>query len=79
MATLRDATPDGDKIGRTTVFRRDGVLAHYTAFLRHTEWRSDAAVLVFFLDAESGASMAVDDLWLDIFRKAVTASQVAKP
>jgi len=74
---LRLALPTEGEIGHTTIFRRDGVVSHYTAFLRRVDWREQSATLVFFLDARHEPSRMVDDLWLDIFREAAGLPSVS--
>ena len=69
LERLQRALPAGDELGHTTVFRRDGVVSHYTAFLRRVVWKQRPAILAFFLDAICEPSHTMDDLWVDVFRK----------
>lgn len=74
---LRSAPSAEDGVGRTTLFRRDGVLSDYTTFLQRVEWGAQSAILVFLHDARHDAPQIEDSLWLDIFIRAAGQPSVS--
>ena len=57
--------PDG-KWGQVPVFRRDGVLLHYVAFVRRLESLDKTALVALFIDGDAARAGGMDELWTAI-------------
>lgn len=78
MRCLRQASPTELGWSRTTLFRRDGVVGHYEAFVRSMELQGESGYVVFFHDEPSARSFAVDDLWVGLLLRAARKSGAAR-
>lgn len=75
LGTLQGAANAEPGWQRTTVFRRDGVVAHYEAFVRALDWGDEAGLLVFFQPPAPAPAPNIDELWMGLLLKAANVTK----
>lgn len=67
---LKEAADQEGKIGRITLFRRDGVVGHYEAIVRRVELDHDPALIVCLSEPPQSDPFEMDELWSQILFQA---------